>query len=118
MGGRGRGEMVVSQRWRRIDEARRLLRLPQRVSRRQIQEAYREAVRGLRDQGLPPPEADSRLAAINEAYRLLMAFADEYTMDLTPNEAGMTDEEWWIYHFGQDPVWSRGVGAGEEEGER
>ncbi len=98
---------MVSERWQRIDEARRLLRLPSRVTRSQIQEAYRAAVRDLKGQELPDGEADARLAALNDGYRLLMGFVDHYTVDLTPNEDGMTDEEWWMYHFGQDPVWSK-----------
>ena len=101
-----RGAMRVGERWKRIDEARRLLGLPQKVTRLEVQDAYRRQVRMVRDLD-DAREADERLVVLNDAYRLIMAFVDNYTVDLAPNEDGMTDEEWWMFHFGQDPVWSK-----------
>ena len=38
---------------------------------------------------------------------MLIDFTDRYQIDLSINEDGMTDEEWWFHHFGSDPVWGK-----------
>ncbi len=81
--------------------------LPERVTRLEIQEAYRRCCRRLHPdnagQDGASPEA---MAQLNEAYRLLMDLADSYRMLLKPSEDNMTDSEWWMHHFGQDPIWT------------
>ncbi|MEF3169501.1 MAG: J domain-containing protein [Deltaproteobacteria bacterium] len=93
-------------KWKELDEARRILSLPIEVTRREIREAYRQKSRELHPDhcGADGPSPD--MTSINNAYRLLMEYADTYTIKLAKNTDGMTDEEWWMDHFGQDPVWT------------
>ncbi len=103
---------MTGERWKLIEEARQILGLPEKVCRHEIREAYkRVSVRlhpdkrdGEKLDGEPLCEQE-QMAKLNAAYRLLMEYADYYRMSLKPNEDGMNDTEWWMYHFGQDPVW-------------
>lgn len=93
-----------SNKWQEIEWARRMLGLPEQVTRKEIQDAYRARSRKVHPD--LSPEADQNLMEeLNRAYRTLMAYSDGYRMRLVPNEDGMTDEEWWMHHFGHDPVW-------------
>ncbi|OCC16221.1 hypothetical protein DBT_0038 [Dissulfuribacter thermophilus] len=103
--------MDLDQRWKEIEKARRLLGLPPKTSRIEIQEAYRKKCREIHPDHTGKRDLEEELQRINSAYRLLMDFADRYQMDLTKNEDGMTDEEWWFHHFGSDPVWGRTRGG-------
>jgi DnaJ-class molecular chaperone len=92
------------KRWEHIAEAGRILRLPEDVTRSEIQEAYRRRCRELhpdRNEG----DTEDEMTRINAAYRLLMDYCDHYRIKLEPNENGMTGGEWWMLHFGQDPIW-------------
>lgn len=93
-------------RWNDIRTARRILGLPEMVTRAEIQDAYRLKCRDLHPDRNPGVDTSEDMAEINAAYRLLMEYADGYTMRLCPNEDGMTDQEWWMHRFGQDPLWA------------
>ena len=65
----------------RIEWARTVLQLPRRTTRNRIVRAYRERARELH------PDAGSTgdtaaMAELNEAYELLLAFCDEYPVEL------------------------------------
>lgn len=92
------------KRWERIAAAGRLLKLPEDVTRSEIQEAYRRRCRELHPDRNENSTEDEMMQ-VNAAYRLLMDYCDNYRIKLTPNEEGMTGGEWWMLHFGQDPVW-------------
>lgn len=99
-------------KWHDIDRARRILGLPEEVTRMEIQAAYRRKGMELHPD---TSEGDSDgMVELNNAYRLLMDYVDSYKINLVPSEAGMNDEDWWMYHFGQDPVW---VGDKKEKGD-
>ncbi|MFO8241349.1 MAG: hypothetical protein R6T90_10190 [Dissulfuribacterales bacterium] len=46
------------------------------------------------------------MAKLNAAYQILMDYVDRYEIKLNPNQDGMTEGEWWMHHFGQDPIWT------------
>ncbi|QJA06183.1 J domain-containing protein [Thermosulfurimonas marina] len=96
-------------KWRKIEEARRLLGLPRETTRAEIREAYRRLAARFHPDRQGDPE---RMKALNEAYRLLMDYCDHYRIELSPNDRGASAEEWWFLHFGEDPVWA---GKREEE---
>ncbi len=101
---------MQQDRWKRIKWAREVLGLPEQVTRIEIQEAYHKMSRKAHpDLGKGDKEM---MEDVNKAYRLLMDYVDKYKIRLTPNEDGMTDQEWWMHHFGQDPIW--GGGSGED----
>ncbi len=93
----------MDARWKKIEWARRLLRLPPQATRDEIRRAYRSMSRRAHpdSQGGAPDE----MTDLNRAYRLLMDYVEHYNISFEPNEAGMTGEQWWMHHFGQDPVW-------------
>jgi len=97
----------LQRRWKELEKARRLLGLPQKVTRVEIQESYRKKCRALHPDHTEMVDSEKEMVRVNDAYRLLMDFADNYKMDLCINEDGMTDEEWWLHHFGSDPIWGK-----------
>jgi DnaJ-class molecular chaperone len=100
-------------RWKDIDRARRLLNLPEKITRMEIVKAYRNCCRDIHPDKNPDINTSEEMVRLNKAYRLLIEYADRYEIKLSPdNEEGMTDGEWWMYHFGQDPIWT---GDHEEE---
>ncbi len=102
---------MKQDRWAAIDRARRLLGLTEKASRNEIRSAYMKACRlNHPDKNMDAQVSEERMSLINSAYRLLMEYSDNYRMSFLPNEDGMDDEDWWFYHFGQDPIW-----AGEKE---
>ncbi len=101
-----------SDRWKNIDSARKLLRLPEQVTRIEILEAYRRRCRDLHPDRNPDTDTSESMVELNTAYRILMDHSDRYEIKLSPNEDGMTEGEWWMHHFGQDPIW---VGDHEED---
>lgn len=63
-----------------------------------------------------PEECARKTKEIIEAYRVLMAYCENYRYsfrdedimrNLSPREAA---EEWWLKRFGDDPIWGRGKG--------
>jgi hypothetical protein len=50
------------------------------------------------------------MAKLNAAYKILMEYVDRYEIKLNPNQDGMTEGEWWMHHFGQDPIWTKNYG--------
>ncbi len=101
-------------RWKEIEWARKKLGLPEQVSFVEIKEAYhsccRESHPDLARTEEDRAEKEKEMVDINRAYQILFDYAQHYTIVLTPNEQGMSDEDWWMHHFGQDPIW-----AGERE---
>ncbi len=102
--------MDAYRRWKEIERARKLLRLPQRTTRLEIQDAYRKRCRELHPDSVfraDSSNTEEELQKVNQAYRMLIDFTDRYQIDLSINEDGMTDDEWWFHHFGSDPVWGK-----------
>jgi len=96
---------MKQDKWNEILRARNLLGLPEEVTRKEIVEAYREKSREIH------PDTGSGLTntameELNWAYKFIMAYVDHYKIKLTRTEEGMNEEEWWMFHFGQDPIWS------------
>lgn len=102
---------MKNNKWYKIESARKLLGLPDEVTRDEIQDAYRAKSRELHPDRNPDRASDD-MTRLNKAYRLLMDYADSYKIRLCPTEEGMTDEERWMHQFGHDPIW---VGDNEEK---
>jgi DnaJ-class molecular chaperone len=99
-------------RWKDIDQARKFLKLPEQVTRIEILEAYRHRCRVLHPDRNSGIDTSEEMARLNAAYRILMEYVDRYEIKLSLNQDGMTEGEWWMHHFGQDPIWT---GDHEEE---
>ncbi|NPA49226.1 MAG: J domain-containing protein [Thermodesulfobacteria bacterium] len=90
-------------KWRKLEEARRILELPVQTSRAEIRQRYRKLAARLHPDRAGDLETMQKL---NEAYALLMDYCEHYRIELRPNDQGADAEEWWFLHFGEDPVWS------------
>jgi len=65
----------------RIQWARMVLQLPRRTTRNRIIRAYRERAKELHPDAGETGDA-SAMAELNEAYQILLAFCDEYPIEL------------------------------------
>jgi len=82
-----------------IQKAVERLKLPRFASIRQIRERYREMVKqhpADRQNGTHNPE----MAAINEAYALLMDYCRNYKIPLDGESIKETPRDWWKEQFG------------------
>ncbi len=96
--------MKPQEKWKKIEEARKILKLPVRTTRREIINNYRRLVKELHpDRG----GNEELIKKINESYEILMEYCDNYLILLTPNDNVNDPEEWWFQHFGEDPIWGR-----------
>lgn len=95
---------MKQDKWSALTEARRLLKLPEEVTRLEILAAYRERCRE-HHPDIHGNKQDEYMLRLNASYKLLIDYADHYKLKLSHNEDGMTGEEWWMHHFGQDPIW-------------
>jgi len=94
----------MKNRWAKIEEARKLLNLPRRTTRKEIIERYRKLVKRYH----PDKKGDEELMKrINEAYEILMEYCYNYLIILEPNDNITNPEDWWFEHFGEDPIWGR-----------
>jgi len=82
--------------------------LPEEVTRLEILAAYRQRCMEHHPDvsaGNAQRVDEDYMLRLNASYRLLIDYADHYKLKLSHNEDGMTGEEWWMHHFGQDPIW-------------
>ncbi len=105
---------MTKKRWQEIEKARTLLELPKKVTLLDIKDAYHKKSRRYHpDKASSIEEQEAfkeKMVEINLAYKTLLDYVEHYQIDLSPNEQGMSDEDWWMHHFGQDPIW-----GGEKE---
>ncbi|OAG27631.1 DnaJ domain-containing protein [Thermodesulfatator autotrophicus] len=93
---------MARNKWQKIEEARKLLKLPLQTTRAEIRARYRK----LAAEFHPDKKGDTQsMQRLNEAYHLLMDYCEHYLIDLRPNDQGADAEDWWFLHFGEDPVW-------------
>jgi hypothetical protein len=87
-----------------IDRARRVLGLKQRASIEEIRAAYRRLCkRHHPDAGDSDPGDSKAFREIHDAYRLLVAYCQQYQFSFVPEELKSFDpEEWWFRRFGEN----------------
>jgi len=106
--------MNWKEKWEKVNQARKILKLPFSTTRREIIERYHALARELHpDQG---GDAES-MKALNEAYQVLMEYCDHYKIEFKPDPLSHDPEDFWFQHFAQDPVWGRFDQEKEEERE-
>ncbi|MCS7278601.1 MAG: DnaJ domain-containing protein [Thermodesulfobacteriaceae bacterium] len=91
-------------KWKKIEVARKILKLPIRTTRREIIEHYKNLSKIFH----PDKGGDEEsMKKLNEAYEILMKYCDNYLILLAPNDNISDPEEWWFEHFGEDPIWGK-----------
>ncbi len=97
--------MNIKEKWKKIEEARKILKLPLKTTRKEIIAHYKILVKDLHpDRG----GDEEQMKKLNEAYEVLMEYCDNYFIILSPNENISDPEDWWFSHFGEDPIWGKG----------
>ena len=95
----------------RINEARKILKLPESATMEEIKRNYRRLLKNWHPD-LRPEEKEIRhkmTKRINSAYRILMDYCQHYQFSFKENEVNkyISPEEWWLKRFGHDPAWGK-----------
>jgi len=92
-----------------IDEARKVLDLPERATMGEIKSSYRRLLRKWHPDRCM--EQDDRCAEMTKrivaAYETVMAYCRHYRYSFTVEEFSRiaSDDDWWMRRFGTDPLW-------------
>lgn len=98
--------MNPDEKWKKIEEARKILKLPVKTTRKEIIEKYRKMIKNCH----PDKGGNEEIAKkINDAYQILIEYCDNYVIELNRTPNGITPDEWWFHQFGNDPIWGRKV---------
>ncbi|MCX5889589.1 MAG: J domain-containing protein [Deltaproteobacteria bacterium] len=91
-----------------LEEARALLDLAPKASRKEIRSAYRRAARRWHPDRAPASEEAEfrgRMQQVNLAYQRLLQFIEDYRFELTEPEGSEDLMKWWHSRFATG-VWS------------
>lgn len=98
-------------KYQQISEARRLLALPERATMEDIKANYRNLVRTWHPDRCEhtKEECAEMTASIVAAYRIIIDYCNHYKFSFSKEEVGnhLSEDEWWLERFGNDPVWHR-----------
>jgi DnaJ-class molecular chaperone len=92
----------------KLDEARELLGLNLKATRKEIRAAYRRAARRCHPDRAPEGQEESsrqRMQQVNAAYQKLLQFMEEYRFELVEKQAPEDLQQWWHHRFASG-VWS------------
>jgi DnaJ-class molecular chaperone len=98
-------------KYQEIEQARKLLELPERATMDEIKENYRSLLRKWH----PDKKKGSKkrctemTVKIVAAYRTLIDYCSHYRFSFSEDEVRqhLSNEEWWLERFGDDPVWGK-----------
>lgn len=101
-----------------LKEARELLGLGQRASRKEIRSAYRRAARRWHPDRAPSPQAEAeyreRMQQVNLAYQRIQQFIEDYRFELLEKPASEDLMNGWYNRFATG-VWTPPPDADPEE---
>jgi hypothetical protein len=96
--------MFTKNKWEEIEEARKILKLPKKTTRKEIIENYRKLAKEYHpDHG----GSEELIKKLNYAYELLMEYCDNYLINLETKEIELDPKDWWLNKFGEDPIWGK-----------
>ncbi|AEH22827.1 heat shock protein DnaJ domain protein [Thermodesulfobacterium geofontis OPF15] len=96
--------MFTKSKWEEIEEARKILKLPKKTTRKEIIENYRKLAKEYHpDHG----GSEELIKKLNYAYEILMEYCDNYLIDLEAKEIDLDPKDWWLNRFGEDPIWGK-----------
>jgi DnaJ-class molecular chaperone len=98
--------------YRELAEAKQILGLPDRATLEDIRGAYRSLLKRWH----PDTCAEARETCgektrqVVAAYRIISAYCEAYQYSFADEDLRrhLSDEEWWLDRFGQDPLWGGG----------
>jgi curved DNA-binding protein CbpA len=96
--------MFTKSKWEEIEEARKILKLPKKTTRKEIIENYKKLAKEYHpDRG----GSEELIKKLNYAYEILMEYCDNYLIDLEAKEIDLDPKDWWLNRFGEDPIWGK-----------
>ena len=99
-------------KYQEITEARKLLELPERATMEEIKANYRKLIRKWHPDRCKKTKkkCTEMTAKIVAAYRIIIAYCNHYKFSFSKEELKnhLSEEEWWLERFGNDPVWGNG----------
>ena len=84
-----------------ILHAARVLNLPSRASRKQIQDIYRKLTMKYHPDRTGGTTG-ARMAEITAAYDTVMKYCEQYEIPFEEKDITKGGGEWWIHHFGDN----------------
>ncbi len=97
------------RKYREIDEARKLLELPDRATMGEIKSNYRGLLRKWHPDrcGGQAEQCAEMTKRIVAAYETVMTYCRHYRYSFTEEEVSRygPDDDWWMKRFGNDPLW-------------
>lgn len=101
-----------------INQARKLLELPESATMEEIRENYRRLIKQWHpDVCRKRKDVCEKISKkINDAYNCLMAYCNQYKFSFSEAEVEkyISFEEWWFKRFGKDPLWSASDFSGKK----
>jgi preprotein translocase subunit Sec63 len=91
-----------------LEEARELLRLATKATKKDIKAAFRREARRWHPDGAPAGEEAvyrARMQQVNAAYQRVVQFIEEYRYDLVESAGSEDLQQWWMNRF-YTGVWS------------
>jgi DnaJ-class molecular chaperone len=92
-----------------INEARKLLNLPEQASMDEIRSNYRRLIRMWHPDrcGQDNAECHEMTQKIIKAYQTITLYCSQYMYSFAREdvEKHLSNEEWWYARFGDDPLW-------------
>jgi DnaJ-class molecular chaperone len=100
------------KKYAEITWARKVLGLPEEVTREQIRRSYRDLIKQWHPDSCSEENAErckEMAASINSAYKILSAYCDQYKISFSEEEVTkyLSEDEWWFRRFGKDPLWGK-----------
>jgi hypothetical protein len=103
---------MKSPTYAQLVAAKNLLELQDRATMKEIRGAYTRLLKRWHPDTHPEDRQAccEMTAGIVEAYRVIVAYCDAYEYSFAEEELRrhLSDEEWWLDRFGQDPLWGGG----------
>ncbi|MFC1829108.1 J domain-containing protein [Thermodesulfobacteriota bacterium] len=95
--------------YRKIDEARKLLELPEKATMGEIKSNYRDLIQKWHPDRCNQPEetCTEMTTRIIIAYKVICDYCQHYRFSFSKKEVKnyLSDEEWWLDRFGHHPLW-------------
>ena len=102
-------KMRSKNKYRKITEARKILKLSECATMKQIKENYKKLIKEWHpDRSRENKEYCEEMAKkINEAYKAILTYCNNYKYSFSKEEVEkyLPIEEWWLKRFGDDPLW-------------
>ncbi|MCD6353800.1 MAG: J domain-containing protein [Proteobacteria bacterium] len=96
-------------KYQKINEARKLLGLPERATMKEIKSNYRKLINKWHPDRCSEnsDQCDEMTKKIIAAYTTIISYCNQYKFSFAKEEVKkyFSVEEWWFERFGNDPLW-------------